>query len=252
MKSSNPTRLVLTVAMSAALAVTSFASHAQPGSDVSAPHKAEAQQHKQEKQDEKDEKKAHQQQKRLSQQQQQERIRQQKQLLAEYNQRIAEQQAIALRNAQQLEQQKRLAHYRYQQAYYEQLRQQQARLENDRYDYDNDPFYYTPPTYRYRRGENYYETNEYGADMLRQASNIGYQKGVRAGARTSRTTGVSTTESPSPIRTPTTASTAAMYGKTTTTTISAKASSGAMRMATTNAAPMAPMPTVRILCSARC
>ena len=181
MKSSNPTRLVLTVAMSAALAATSFASHAQPGSDVSSQHKAEAQQHKQEKQDEKDDKKAHQQQKRLSQQQQQERIREQEKLLAEYNQRIAEQQAIALRNAQQLEQQKRLAHYRFQQAYYEQLRQQRARLENDRHDYDNDPFYYTPPTYRYRRGENYYETNEYGADMLRQASNIGYQEGVRAG-----------------------------------------------------------------------
>jgi Ni/Co efflux regulator RcnB len=103
MKSSNPTRLVLTVAMSAALAATSFASHAQPGSDVSSQHKAEAQQHKQEKQDEKDDKKAHQQQKRLSQQQQQERIRQQEKLLVEYNQRIAEQQAIALRNAQQLE-----------------------------------------------------------------------------------------------------------------------------------------------------
>ena len=181
MKSSNPARLVLAFAMSAALAAMSFTSQAQPGSDVSSRHKAEAQQHKQEKQVEKDDKKAHQQQKRLSQQQQQERIQQQKQFLAQYNQRVAEQQAIALRNAQQLEQQKRLALYRYQQAYYEQLRQQRARLENDRYDYDNDPFYYTPPTYRYRSGENYYKTNEYGAETLRQASNTGYQQGVRAG-----------------------------------------------------------------------
>jgi hypothetical protein len=183
MKTSTLTRLGLTVAMSAALAAISFAGHAQQGQDVSAPHKAEAQQDKQDKQEQKDDKKeAKEQQKhRLSQQEQQERIRQQKKLIAEYNQRIAQQQAIALRNAKQLEQQKRLAHYRYQQAYYEQLRQQQARLEQDRYDYDNDPFYYTPPTYQYRRGDNSYQTNQYGADQLRQASNTGYQKGYQAG-----------------------------------------------------------------------
>jgi hypothetical protein len=181
MRTSTLMRLALTVAMSAALASMSFTSHAQHGADVSAPHKAEAQQDKQEQKDAKKEAKEKQQQHRLSQQQQQERIRQQKQILAQYNERIAEQQAIALRNAQQLEQQKRLAHYRYQQAYYEQLRQQQARLENDRYDYDNDPFYYTPPTYQYRRGDNDYQTNEYGADQLRRASNTGYQKGYEAG-----------------------------------------------------------------------
>jgi len=185
MKAGTLTRLALTVAMSAALAAMSFSSHAQHGADVSAPHKAAAQQNKQDKQEQKDEKKQakeqQQQQHRLSQQQQQERIRQQKQLMAEYNQRIAAQQAIALRNAQELEQQNRLAQYRYQQAYYEQLRQQQARLENDRYDYDNDPYYYTPPTYQYRRGDNNYQTNEYGADQLRRASNTGYQKGHEAG-----------------------------------------------------------------------
>ncbi|MBK6452462.1 MAG: hypothetical protein KA760_01495 [Steroidobacteraceae bacterium] len=183
MKTSTLTRLGLTLAMSAALATMSFASHAQHGQDVSAPHKAAAQQDKQDKQEQKDDRKeAKEQQKhRLSPQEQQERIRQQKKLIAEYNQRIAQQQAIALRNAQQLEKQKRLAHYRYQQAYYEQLRQQQARLEQDRYDYDNDPFYYTPPTYQYRRGDNSYQTNQYGADQLRQASNTGYQKGYQAG-----------------------------------------------------------------------
>jgi hypothetical protein len=182
MSISTLTRLGLTLAMSGALAAMSFTSHAQHGQEVSAPHKAAAQQDKQEQKDEKKEAKEQtQQQHRLSQQQQQERIREQKQRLAEYNQRIAQQQAIALRNAQQLERQKRLAQYRYQQAYYEKLRQQQARLENDRYDYDNDPFYYTPPAYQYRRGDNYYQTNEYGADQLRRASNTGYQKGYEAG-----------------------------------------------------------------------
>jgi len=86
-----------------------------------------------------------------------------------------------LRNAQELERERRLAHYRYQQSYYEQLRQQQARLEDDRYDYDNDPYYYTAPTYRYRRDGNDYQTNQYGADQLRKASNTGYKKGYEAG-----------------------------------------------------------------------
>ena len=38
-----------------------------------------------------------------------------------------------------------------------------------------------PPTYQYRRGDNNYQTNQYGADQLRQASNTGYQKGYQAG-----------------------------------------------------------------------
>jgi hypothetical protein len=185
MKTSTLTRVGLTVALSAALATMSFTSQAQHGQEVSAPHKSEAQQDKDDKKEQEGEKKEakeqQQKQHRLSQQQQQERIREQKRLLAEYDQRIAQQQAIALRDAQQLEKQKRLAHYRYQQAYYEQLRQQQARLANDRHDYDNDPFYYTPPTYQYRRGDAYYQTNQYGADQLRQASNTGYQKGYQAG-----------------------------------------------------------------------
>ena len=148
MKTSTLTRLGLTLAMSAALATMSFASHAQHGQDVSAPHKAAAQQDKQDKQEQKDDKKeAKEQQKhRLSPQEQQERIRQ-----------------AALER------------------FGEKIRQQQARLEQDRYDYDNDPFYYTPPTYQYRRGDNSYQTNQYGADQLRQASNTGYQKGYQAG-----------------------------------------------------------------------
>jgi flagellar biosynthesis GTPase FlhF len=175
-------RLALTLAISVALAAMSFTSHAQQGQDVSAPHKEAAQPGKQEQKDQKkdtkeQQKKLH----RLSQEEQQARIREQKRLIAEYDRRIAEQQAIALRNAQQLERERRMAHYRYQQAYYEQLRQQQARLEDDRYDYDNDPFYYTAPTYRYRRDGNDYQTNQYGADQLRKASNTGYKNGYEAG-----------------------------------------------------------------------
>ena len=171
-------RMAVKVAIGAVMAAASFAGYAQPPSDNSYPPQSEA---RQDKHDENAYGKAHQQQQRLSQQQQQELIRQQQQSLAEYNQRIARQQAIAQRNAEQLQQQRRMEHYRFQQEYYERLRQQQEHLQNDRYDYDNDPFYYTPPTYRYRRGDRYYQTNQYGADTLRKASNNGYKAGYKAG-----------------------------------------------------------------------
>jgi hypothetical protein len=181
-------RLTVTLVIGVVLVAISFAAHAQPPSEAqnqhpSAEKKDKPDQHdgKDDKKDEKDDQKAHQKQQRLTQQQQQERIHQQQQAIARYKQQIAHQQEIAQRNAQQLQQQKRMAHYRFQQAYNERIRQQQARLVNERYDYDNDPYYYTAPNYRYRRGTSYYETNQYGADILRQASNYGYQEGVQAG-----------------------------------------------------------------------
>jgi flagellar biosynthesis/type III secretory pathway protein FliH len=74
-----------------------------------------------------------------------------------------------------------MAQYRFQEDYYERLRQQRMRLENEHHDYDHDPYYYTAPSYRYNRGGRYYQTNQYGADLLRQAVNNGYQEGFRAG-----------------------------------------------------------------------
>jgi len=74
-----------------------------------------------------------------------------------------------------------MAQYRYQQWYYDQIRAQQARWSTQRYNYANDPYYYTPASYRYGYNGNWYETNRYGADMLRQAVNYGYQQGIRAG-----------------------------------------------------------------------
>jgi hypothetical protein len=74
-----------------------------------------------------------------------------------------------------------MAQYRFQEQYSQRLREQEARLRNERYDYDRDPYFYTPPTYRYRRGDHYYETNEYGANALRRAVNYGYGEGFRAG-----------------------------------------------------------------------
>jgi len=61
------------------------------------------------------------------------------------------------------------------------LRQQQARWSSQRYDYYNDPYFYTPASYRYYYGGGYHQTNRYGADLMRQAVNYGYQEGLRAG-----------------------------------------------------------------------
>lgn len=40
--------------------------------------------------------------------------------------------------------------------------------------HDHDPFFYTAPNYRYNRDGTYYETNQYGVNLLRQAVNNGY------------------------------------------------------------------------------
>ena len=49
------------------------------------------------------------------------------------------------------------------------------------YNYDNDPYYYTPANYRYSRDGRYYQINQYAANLLQQAVRYGYQEGVRAG-----------------------------------------------------------------------
>jgi hypothetical protein len=74
-----------------------------------------------------------------------------------------------------LEQQRRRAQLQYQQRYLEQIRRDQLRLQSWRYsDYGSN-------NYRYSRGGSYYETNRYGAQMLQQAVNRGYEEGFRAG-----------------------------------------------------------------------
>ena len=100
--------------------------------------------------------------------------------MTQYRERLDSQQRLAEQSAAQLQQQHRMAEYRFQQQYLARLRQQHAALQRAR-DYNNDPYYYTAPIYRYNRGGSYYETNEYGAKLLRQAVNNGYAQGFRAG-----------------------------------------------------------------------
>ncbi|HVR81750.1 MAG TPA: hypothetical protein VHF02_06685 [Luteimonas sp.] len=99
----------------------------------------------------------------------------------QYRRQLLARQSLGQQRAYALQQQNRMAQYSYQQMYFQRLRQQQARLAAQRYNYANDPYFYTPASYRYGYGGNYYQTNHYGADLLRQAINYGYQEGIRAG-----------------------------------------------------------------------
>jgi hypothetical protein len=64
---------------------------------------------------------------------------------------------------------------RYQQQYWNRVRQDQYRLQNWRYNNNE------VNNYRYYRGGRYYETSQYGAEMLRRAVSYGYEEGYRAG-----------------------------------------------------------------------
>jgi hypothetical protein len=121
-------------------------------------------------------------QQRLSMQQQQLRISQQQQRLLQYGVQLDQQQRLATEQAAQLQRQNRTAQHRFQLLYFARLRDQQLAIQNSRsYNYGGDPFFYTPPSYRYSRDGRDYETNSYGATVLGQAVNNGYQEGFGAG-----------------------------------------------------------------------
>jgi hypothetical protein len=118
----------------------------------------------------------------VSQQRQQQLIAQQQQRIVQYRDRLNQNERIAEQRNELLRRQNRVARYRFQEEYFERLREQRIRLQSERnYDYDRDPYFYTAPVYRYYAGNAYYETNEYGANLLRQAVNNGYAEGLRAG-----------------------------------------------------------------------
>jgi hypothetical protein len=119
---------------------------------------------------------------RLPQQQQQQLITQQQQRLAQYGTQLDRQQQLAQQRSIQLQQQRRTAQYGFQQQYIARLRAQLLSIQSSRnYNYGGDPYFYTPPSYRYSRGGRYYETNQYGVDLLRQAVDYGYEEGFEAG-----------------------------------------------------------------------
>jgi hypothetical protein len=98
---------------------------------------------------------------------------------SQYRDFLAQRQRLAYQRSIDLQRMNRLAQYRYQQQYYERLRQ--MRLRDSSYDWYRDPFFNSAPTYGYYRTGNYYQVNNYAADLLRQAVRLGYQEGYQAG-----------------------------------------------------------------------
>jgi hypothetical protein len=125
-----------------------------------------------------------QQQNQANQQQQlaQQQIAIEQQRAAQYQNSLEQQvRAIQAQNAQ-LQQQNRRSQYLAQQQYAQALQEQEQRIRNERnYNYNSDPFYNTASTYRYTINGQTRRTNRYGADVLRQAINYGYDQGYRAG-----------------------------------------------------------------------
>lgn len=111
---------------------------------------------------------------------QRQRVQQQQQRTTQYKQRLSQQVRAVQQQTAQLQQQKRTAQYRVQQQYATQLQQQQQRLQTA-HDYSKDPYISSPQTYRYRVSGVTRQTNQYGAEVLQQAVNYGYQEGVRSG-----------------------------------------------------------------------
>jgi hypothetical protein len=111
---------------------------------------------------------------------QHQRVQAQQQRATQYKQRLPQQVHVVQQQTAQLQQQKRTAQYQVQQQYTAQLQQQQQRLQTAR-NYSNDPYISAPHTYRYTVSGATRQTNQYGADVLRQAVNYGYQQGYRSG-----------------------------------------------------------------------
>jgi hypothetical protein len=116
----------------------------------------------------------------VPQQEQQRRIEDQRRRDAAYQEALNNQVRAAQQAAAALQQQKRTQQYALHEQYLENLRQQQERLRAQR-DVQRDPYYSTPMTYRYRISGSDRQTNQYGADLLRQAVNDGYQQGWKSG-----------------------------------------------------------------------
>ena len=106
--------------------------------------------------------------------------RQQAQVL-QYRRTLDAQRSASQRVADALEQQNRLRQAQYVEEYNQRLWQQQQQYRAQSFDYYNDPYFYSAPIYSYSALGRTYQTNQYGADLLREAINNGYREGLRAG-----------------------------------------------------------------------
>jgi uncharacterized membrane protein YdfJ with MMPL/SSD domain len=113
-------------------------------------------------------------------QEQHQRVQQEQQRATQYKEHLDQQVHVVQQQTEHLQEQRRPAQYHVQQEYTAQLVQQQQHLQTTR-DFSSDPFINAPRTYRYVISGTSHQTNQYGVDVLRQAVNLGYQQGLRAG-----------------------------------------------------------------------
>jgi hypothetical protein len=106
--------------------------------------------------------------------------KQEQQRAAQYGKTLPRQVQTVQQQSVQLQQQRRSAQYRVQQQYAKQLQKQQKQLPRTR-NYASDPYVTAPLNYRYTVQGATRETNQYGANVLRQAVDYGYQQGYAAG-----------------------------------------------------------------------
>ena len=119
--------------------------------------------------------------KRLDQAEQRQLITRQQAQVIQYRQTLDAQRTSSQRISAALAQQNRIQQAQYVQQYNDRLWQQQQQYRASSFDYNNDPYFYSAPIYSYNvMGQNY-QTNQYGANLLRQAINNGYSEGLRAG-----------------------------------------------------------------------
>jgi hypothetical protein len=132
-------------------------------------------------------------------QQQQQRMDEERRRQSDYERMLDQRMRAARAQQSQLQEQRRMYAYEAQRRYYDNLEAQRARLRSQRAHYSDpyytdphytdpyytdpydDPYYSTPPSYRYRVGTTLRETNQYGVDMLEQAVSDGYDQGVQSG-----------------------------------------------------------------------
>jgi hypothetical protein len=116
----------------------------------------------------------------VSPQEQHQRVQEEQQRATQYKQHLDQEVHVVQQQTEHLQEQRRSAQFHAQQEYTAQLVQQQQHLQTTR-DFSSDPYINAPRSYRYMMFGDSRQTNQYGADVLRQAVNSGYQQGVRAG-----------------------------------------------------------------------
>lgn len=117
----------------------------------------------------------------VSAEEQQHRIQDEQRRMTEYRQHLDQQARAEQQREASLQTARRAAQLRTQQEYAAELARRQAELRSAG-DYAHEKYVTAPHTYRYRVSDAYRETNQFGADLLREAVRNGYTQGYRAGA----------------------------------------------------------------------